>query len=186
MPNVFEAMLNTLKMSIDNTDKKEKKAPLHTGEVTNCWVYYTMLHEFLRYEEVGLNTTTDDEVNEMLKDAMKMCKPQLKRLEEFMVEEGIPLPGLPGKKPISNGNDIPLGAKLTDDELANGISLKVAGAIIQCATGQAQVVRNDIGYIWIKFQLEMITFGTTLKALMRKRGWLRVPPHYYPPGMPEK
>ncbi|MFC3883815.1 DUF3231 family protein [Bacillus songklensis] len=79
---------------------------------------------------------------------------------------------------------MPLGAKLTDDEIANGVSLKMATAIVNCATGQAQAIRNDLGNIWVEFQIEMLTFGTTLKTLMRKRGWLRVPPYYNPSGAP--
>jgi hypothetical protein len=26
--------------------------------------------------------------------------------------------------------------------------------------------------------------GFKLKTIMRKRGWIKVPPYYYPPGMP--
>lgn len=184
MPNPFEAFWNTIKMSIDNLD--EPKHPLHTGEVTSCWIYYTALKEFIRYEEVGLNTTNDDEVREMLTDAIKMCESQTRRLEDFMVKEGIPLPELPAKKPKSDVNAVPLGAKLTDDEIANGISAKIAVGIVECATGQAQAIRNDIGFMWVKFQTELLTFGTPLKALMKKRGWIRVPPYYYPPGMPKQ
>jgi hypothetical protein len=29
-------------------------------------------------------------------------------------------------------------------------------------------------------------FGTSLKNTMRKRGWIKVPPYYYPPGMPKQ
>ena len=38
----------------------------------------------------------------------------------------------------------------------------------------------------VKFQTELLTFGTPLQALMKKRGWIRVPPYYYPPGMPKQ
>ncbi|QOR64823.1 DUF3231 family protein [Cytobacillus suaedae] len=184
MPNPFESFWNTLKLSIDNVN--ESKHPLHTGEVTICWTYYTALKEFIRYEEIGLNTTDDDEVKEMLKDAKKLCESQTKRLEEFMLMEGIPLPELPSKKPKSDLNEVPLGVKFTDDELTNGVSIKVATAIIECATGQAQAIRTDLGLMWVEFHTELLTFGTTLKSLMRKRGWIRVPPYYYPPGMPKK
>ena len=184
MPNPFEAFWNTIKLSMDNLD--EPKNPLHTGEVTTCWMYYTALKEAISYEELGLNTTNDDEVREMLHDALNMCTAQATILENFMVQEGIPLPEVSSRKPKSEGSAVPLGVKLTDDQLANGISLKVAAGIVECATGQSQGIRSDLTIMWIRFQSEFLTFGFTLKTLMIKRGWLKVPPYYYPPGMPNE
>ena len=66
MANPFEAVLNTLKLSMDSTD--ESGNPLHVIEVGDCWKYLTIVEEFIRYEEIGLNTTSDDEVREMLVD----------------------------------------------------------------------------------------------------------------------
>lgn len=180
MPNLFEAVINTFRTLIDN----EPKAPLHTGEVTSCWFYYTALKEAIRFEEAGLNMTTDNEVVEMLKDAIKLCESQAKRIERFMVSEGIPLPETSAPKPKSNPNEVPLGVKLTDDEIANGVSIKMAAANLECGMGQSQSIRNDVGFMWLEFQVEILTFGATLKTLMRKRGWIKVPPYYYPPGKP--
>lgn len=182
MSNSLEAIWNSIMVSIDHVD--EPKHPLHTGEVTNCWIYYNGMKEFIKYEEMGLNTTTDDEVREMLIDAIKVCSSQVKKLEEFMFQEGIPLPDSPAKKPKADSDEIPLGVKFTDDEITNAVSIKIAGAIIECATGEAQAVRNDLGLMWFKFHSELFTFGATLKTLMIKRGWIRIPPYYYPPGKP--
>jgi Protein of unknown function (DUF3231) len=180
LSNLFEAIINSIKVSTDY----DTKHPLHTGEVTGCWVYYTAIKEFLRFEEAGLNTTNDDELIEMLKDAHKVCSSQVEIIENFMIQEGIPLPELPSPKTNSSNKEVPLGVKLTDDEIANGVGIKVATAIINSAAGQAQSVRNDFGQMMLRFNLEMVTFGSTLKSLMRKRGWLRIPPYYIPPGSP--
>jgi hypothetical protein len=105
MPNLVEAIWNTLKISFDNTN--ETKSPLHVIEVGDCWKYITMVEEFIRYEEMGLNTTTDDEVIEMLTDVIKVCETQVKQLSEFMKKEGIPLPDVSSQKPNSNSKEIP-------------------------------------------------------------------------------
>lgn len=122
MSNLVESVINSIKVSIDY----DAKHPLHTGEVTDCWVYYTAIKEFIRFEEAGLNTTNDDEVKEMLNDAIRVCSSQAKKLEKFMLKEGIPLPDLPSPKPKSDNKDIPLGVKVTDNEIANGVGLKVS------------------------------------------------------------
>lgn len=179
MPNPFEAFWSILRTITDN---EKHQTPLHVGEVMGCWTYLTALVEMLRFEEAGLNTTTDDEVKEMLNAAYKLCKSQADRLEAFLKKEGIPLPETTPPKPNSSPNNIPAGVRITDDELANGVSIKVALGIIECATGQAQSIRTDVSMMWIEFQSEMLTFSATLKALLRQRGWLKVPPFFYPSG----
>lgn len=178
MPNPFEALWNTLKSATDY----DTKTPMHVGEVMICWTYLTALKEMLRYEEAGLNTTTDDEVTEMLNDALKLCKSQADRLENFLIKEGVSLPNTSAPKPKSSPMDVPAGVKITDDELANGVSIKIATAVVECAVGQSQSIRKDVGMMWVEFQSEMLIFSTTLKALMKQRGWLKVPPLYYPSG----
>lgn len=182
MGNPVEAIWNLLKVKIDN----EEKSPLHVIEVGDCWTYLTTLEEFIRYEEVGLNTTTDDEVKEMLVDAVKLCEYQARTLSQFMRQEGVPLPDVTAAKPQSDPNQIPLGVKLTDDEIANGVAFKMVTLMTMCGKGHADAIRNDIGTMWLKFYIEIVAFGTTLKTLMKKRGWLKVPPYYYPPGMPKQ
>ncbi|RFU66389.1 DUF3231 family protein [Peribacillus saganii] len=181
MSNIFEALINTIKTAMD----EDTQTRLHTGEVTLCWLYYTSMSEALGYEEDALNMSTDGEVLEMLNDAIKTCGSQVKRLEQFLMREGVPLPAMPARKPKSDPEEAPLGVKLTENEIANGVSAKVAYMNIQCATVQSQSIRNDVALMFMEFQAELLTFGATLKPLMKKRGWLRIPPYYYPPGVPE-
>jgi hypothetical protein len=184
MPNPIEAIWNTIKISIDNTN--ESKTPLHVIEAGDCWTYLALVEEFIRYEEVGLNTTTDDEVKEMLTDVIQICESQVKQLSKFMKKEGIPLPDVTSAKPNSEPKDIPLGVKLNDIEIANGVTFKLVTCLQACSKSQADAIRNDLGMMWLGFYLEWSVFGTTLKTLMRKRGWLKVPPYYYPPGSPKQ
>jgi hypothetical protein len=183
MPNPVEAIWNTLKVMVNNTN--EPKSPLHVIEVGDCWKYVTMVEEFLRYEEMALNTTTDDEVKEMVIDLIKLCESQIKKISQFMKKEGVPLPDVTSSKPNSESKEVPLGVKLTDVEIANGIAFKLVTCLQACAIGQASAIRIDVGMMFFGFYIEWSTYGPTLKTLMRKRGWLKVPPYYYPPGSPK-
>lgn len=180
MPNVIEGFLHMMKSLVDD----EPKPPMHIGEAMSCWTYLTGLEEALVYEHVGLSTTTDPQVRNMLNDAIRLCENQVKILQDVMLQEGIPLPTPTSVKPKSEPENIPQGVKLTDEELANGVSLKVAAAIITSATTAAQTIRNDLAIMWVRFQMEQMTFGATLKTMMRQRGWIKVPPYYLPPGRP--
>ncbi|WP_078548899.1 DUF3231 family protein [Litchfieldia alkalitelluris] len=180
MINILESLLNTLKLEVDN----EPKSPLHVGEVTSCWMYVALMDEASIFMQAGLNMTNDDVLRKVLIESLKQCDKQSQKLRNFMKNEGVHLPSVSEPRPDSDPNDVPLGAKLTDNEIANGVSIKTATAIIHCATSASQSIRNDVGTMWIEFMSDKLVFGVSLKTLMRERGWIKVPPYYYPPGMP--
>lgn len=180
MPNIFEAIIDYMKTTFDN----EPKSRPHIGEVMGCWLYYTAIAEEIPALEASLNTTVDDELINLLKKSKKLAEHQMNILKAFMIEEGIPLPPVSEPKPKSDPNSVPLGVKVTDNEIANFISAKVATNIIMCSTNMSQCIRNDIGLMWARFHSEKMVFGMELKTAMRKRGWIKVPPYYYPPGAP--
>lgn len=122
----------------------------------------------------------------MLTDILKTCESHKKELNQFMIKEGIPLPDVTSPKPKSSSKDIPLGVKLTDEEIANGVAFKLVVCLQACGKGQADSIRNDVGMMWLGFYLEWVTVGKVLKTLMIKRGWIKVPPYYYPPGTPQQ
>ncbi|HEU4963634.1 MAG TPA: DUF3231 family protein [Bacilli bacterium] len=180
MSNVLEALKNVLLSYVDN----EPKPPLHVGEAMACWTYLAVMNEAISFEECTFHMTRDPELKKAIQDGIKMCASQSGRMETFMRREGIELPAGSQHKPQSDPQAVPSGAKLTDDEIANAMSIKVGAAVMACANAAVQSIRNDVGQMWIEFQAEQLVYGATLKTLMRKRGWLKVPPPYIPPGMP--
>nr|WP_307467278.1 DUF3231 family protein [Paenibacillus harenae] len=180
LTNVFEAVKDVMKTLIDD----EPKPPLHIGEAMTCWTYLTMLEEEVANVQIGLNTTTDTELLDALHASMELAKAQSKELRDFMLQEGVTLPPVSELKPKSEPGTVPMGVKLTDDEIANALSIKLVANYMMCATGAVQSVRNDIGLMFVKFQAEKLKFGASLKTLMRRRGWIKIPPYYVPNGLP--
>ncbi len=178
MANIFEALVDYMKKTYDD----EPKTPLHVGEVMGCWLYYTALAEEIPALEICLNTTIDDELSIIVKEGKDLGESQLNRLEAFMLEEGIPLPRADAHKPKTDPNAIPPGVKATDNEIANLLSVKVVSNILMCATNMTQCIRGDMEKIWVELQSEKMLYGSKLKMLMRKRGWIKVPPYYTPSG----
>lgn len=180
MTNVLEAAIDVLKTLIDD----EPKPPLHIGEAMSCWTYLTMLEEEKANVQIGLNTTTDSELLDTLNASMDLAIAQAHQLRDFMLKEGVTLPPVSERKPLSEPDSVPMGVKLTDDEIANALSIKVVANYMMCASGSVQSVRNDVGMMFVKFQAEKLKFGASLKTLMRKRGWIKIPPYYVPNGLP--
>jgi hypothetical protein len=44
----------------------------------------------------------------------------------------------------------------------------------------------DVGLMWTEFLQNNIVFGAPLKEMMERRGWLKQPPFYHPPGLPNQ
>jgi hypothetical protein len=179
VPDILQAAKNVVQSFIDD----EPESPIHIGEAMSCWTMLATIVETQVQTEAGINSTTDPELSKALHEAVKMFNSQKERLTEFMRLEGVHLPPVSESKPISDPNSVPLGVKLTDNQLANSLKIKVELAITTCANAAAQTLRNDVGLMWGKFLQEYITFETTFISLMRKRGWLKIPPYYYPPGL---
>jgi hypothetical protein len=183
MANPIEGIWNALKLTFEKIN--EPKSLLHVIEVGDCWTYITAVEEFIRSEEIGLNTSSDNDITSMLTDVIRICESHVQKLSTFMRNEGIPLPDVTSAKPKSTQKDIPLGVKLTDGEIANGIVLKLTLCLQLCAKGQSDALRSDLGMMWYGFYSEWVNTGVSLKSLMIERGWLKFPPYYNPPGTPE-
>ncbi len=97
-------------------------------------------------------------------------------MSEFMRKEGVSLPNAPEDKPQSDPNAIPIGAKFTDNELANTLMINFVVAADMCAASASQSLRTDLGLMFLKFQTEKLSLGFKAKEIMQKKGWLKVPP----------
>jgi spore coat protein CotF len=177
--------LQALKSVVQSVIKDENKTPLHIGEAMGCWIFIALAGETQVQTEAGINSTTDPELRKALQEAVNMFKSEKERISVFMRKEGVPLPPLSESKPISDPNSVPLGVKLTDNELANSLKKKISMSITNCSQAASQSLRTDVNLMWAVIMQEHITFLTTFKSLMRKRGWLKVPPPYDPSGLPQ-
>lgn len=180
MTNIFESLKDLFTPMADN----ERKNPLHIGEVNHFWLLLTLIEEGIMIFQLALNTTTDDQLMHALSNGHQSAKEASQRMRTFFINEGIPLPPSSEDKPKSDPNAVPLGVKYTDEEIANLISAKVAAEITLIGQGLALCVRNDACKLLMEVQVEIFKYGSSLKKMMRERGWLKVPPYYYPPGAP--
>ncbi|MBG9451508.1 hypothetical protein ABE67_20115 [Cytobacillus firmus] len=182
MRNPFEAIKETIKNFADN----EPKPPLHVGEVMDLWTLYTAFHEAHSLYYIALNMTKDSELLHTIRSSIEGSKADTKMIEDFLLKEGVPLSLTNAEKPLSNPDSVPEGVKLTDGEIANLISVKLAASLTFCAQAMSKTVRTDVGLMFFTLQVHLMEIASPLKNLMRKRGWLRIPPSYMPPGTPER
>lgn len=151
----------------------------------DLWTAFTAFNEAHILYQIALNSTIDTELTHALQTAYKSSNTDTKRIQDFLLKEGVPLPLVNSPKPISKPNSIPEGAKLTDDEIANLVSVKVATSIAFCADAMSKTIRSDVGMLFFEIQVNLMKYAASLKNLMKKRGWLRMPLTYNPTGLPQ-
>lgn len=154
--------------------------PMHVGEVMALWTYMVAVKEARALCLLMSNHTSDTDLRQTMQHFMKQIEePQAQELMQFMRKEGIQLPEATADKPDSNEKDVPPGAKYTDDEIANILVAKLEALIGIACQGMMQALRDDVaGMLW-RFQQELWAEGVSLKKMMQKRGWLKIPPYYY-------
>lgn len=178
MLNILGAAADTIKSMITQDDNQ----PLHLGEAYNCWIYLAGLQLSKVSVQIALNTTKDAQLTSILNEDLQLNNDQQKKLHDFMISEGVTLP--PGHEdlPKSDAGSIPLGVMMTDEVIANDLSIKIASLIMMAAGGSTQAIRNDVGAMFAQFLSVKLLLGSRLKLLMRERGWIKVPPFFAPPG----
>src|SRR5699024_3957410 len=103
-------------------------------------------------------------------------------LSELMRLEGIPLSDASSTNPESNPEAIPLGAKFTDSEIINTLNINFVIVSDMYATDVSQSLRTEISHLLRKVHTGKLALGLKANEIMRSKGWLKVPPAYYPPG----
>jgi hypothetical protein len=173
--NPFEVLKDAFGPLLDG-----EKKHLHVGEVMNLWFYLNSSEQSLRSEQIAYNIVQDEDLKEKLEDVIhNVHRPIITELQQFFKQEGIPLPETTPEKPIGDYRTLPEGAKFSDEEIANFLAYNQVLGIMQAARGLTEAVRADVGYLFAKYQMMKVTFALTLRPLMEKKGWLRVPPFYY-------
>ncbi|RBP96149.1 uncharacterized protein DUF3231 [Cytobacillus firmus] len=171
--NYFETLFDTIKPFLDG-----EKKPLNTLEASNLWLYAGMGQNTLRLEEVWINTVQDNEFKEIITSVFHVHKEIVNDLNEFLLQEGVPLPKPSAPKPIADYQSIPDGARFTEQEIANLLSFNLLIAMTQGMRIITESIRADVGFMVSKFLLKHISVSIPLKQLMLERNWILEAPPY--------
>lgn len=153
-----------------------KDEPLHYGEVFDIWASNLAGNAFVAGYQVLLNHAGDDDLKKLLKEAISICQQQNKQIEELLKENGIGLPPAPPERPDICLNDIPVGARVQDPEIAAILSVDTAAALVACSQIIGKSIREDIATMYGQFHTQKAALGAKLLRLNKEKGWLIPPP----------
>ncbi|MFJ8235396.1 DUF3231 family protein [Ureibacillus sp. NPDC094379] len=154
--------------------------PMHYGEVFGTWTFLFTAKGTIAGYQTHLNHAGDEDLQKLLKEAIKGGQQEIQQIETLLKANGIGLPPTPPERPEASLEDIPVGARFADPEIAAMLSANIAAGLVACSTIMGQSIREDIAMMFGQFHIQMAALGAKALRLNKEKGWLVPPPlHLY-------
>ncbi len=169
-------LLRRMLMS-SNTGRDE--LPLHYGEIFGAWSYLLSMKGAMAKYQTLINHTGDHDLRKYLEDYIRnLVKPQMNEIENLLKANGIGLPPTPPERPIASMENIPVGARFNDVEIAGGAITDISAGLLACSQIMGQSLREDIAMMFGQFHLAIAQQGAALLRLNKDKGWVVKPPSF--------
>ncbi|OXM15780.1 DUF3231 family protein [Paenibacillus herberti] len=153
-----------------------KDEPLHYGEIFSIWTYSAGVKGMVSAYQAFHSHAGDKDLKNILSDLVDQAKKQIKEVDALLTENGIaPAPALPERPPVAL-EDIPVGARFTDPEIAAAISLDMSAGLVGCSQIMGMSIREDVGALFLKYHTAKTSDGLKILEMNKEKGWLIPPP----------
>lgn len=153
-----------------------KKEPLHYGEAYDLWQFSmaakgcASVYRALRYH------AGDKDLKELIGDVINQSELEFAECDELLIHSGLaPSPGLP-ERPEARLEDIPVGARFTDLEIAGMLSVDAAAGLVICSQVMGKCIREDVAALFAKYHTTKAAIGLKALRMNKEKGWLVPPP----------
>lgn len=161
-------------MGILNGNPKDE--PLHYGEVFSIWTSSMAAKGAVSCYQAYLNHAGDKDLKKILDDLIDQAKLEIKELDKLLSDNGVAsTPVMPDRPPVKL-EDIPVGARFTDPEIAAKIAADASLGLVACSQVMAQCIREDVGALFAKYHLTKAALGARILKMNKEKGWLIPPP----------
>jgi hypothetical protein len=157
-------------------DGNPKNEPMHYGEIHGVWhasfkenLSLSAYHAF-RYH------AGDKDLKEIIDDAIKLSKHNIEECDTLLTHNGVTAPPMSPDKPEAKHEEIPIGARFTDQEISATLAHDMAAGLVMCSSIMGLSIREDIGALFMKYHSAKAALGLRILRLSKKKGWLIPPP----------
>lgn len=153
-----------------------KEEPLHFGEVFDVWAFSMKAKGCISVYQAYEYHAGDNDLKNILKDLINQAELEVKECDQILTQNGVaPSPSLPAR-PETKLEDIPVGARITDPEIASLASTDIAASMVACSQVMGKSIREDIGLLFGKYHITKAALGLKMLQLSKEKGWLIPPP----------
>src|SRR5690554_5049492 len=122
------------------------------------------------------NHVGDEDLQKLLEEAIELEKQEMKQLETVLKENGVGLPPTPPERPNACLDDIPVGARYNDNEIAASLAGEVAAGLVSCSKLMGESIREDLALMYGQFHAQKAALCAKILRLNKEKGWLVPPP----------
>jgi len=153
-----------------------KDEPMHYGEIFSVWQASMVAKGTVSCYQAFLNHAGDKDLKKILEAHIDQAKLVIKECDTLLTDNGIATtPVMPDRPPVKL-EDIPIGARFSDPEMAAKIACDTSLALVACSEVMGQSIREDIGALFAKYHLTNTALGVKILQLTKEKGWLIPPP----------
>ncbi|MGG3838596.1 DUF3231 family protein [Paenibacillus dendritiformis] len=164
-----------------------KDEPLHYGETYDVWAFSMKAKGCISVYRAYHYHAGDKDLKNILGDLINQAELEEKECDQILISNGIaPSPTLPDR-PEAKLEEIPVGARLTDQEITSMIAADTAASMVVCSQIMGKSIREDIAALFGKYHLTKAAIGLKILEMSKEKGWLVPPPlHVKRPELVEK
>lgn len=153
-----------------------KDQPLHYGEIYSVWMASTVAKGLVSSFQAYINHAGDKNLKKILEELIEQAKLEIKECDALLTQNGIlPAPSLP-ERPPAKLEDIPVGARFTDQEIGAMIAASTSAGLVACSQIMGQCIREDVAALFAKYHLTKEALGARILQLGKEKGWIIPPP----------
>lgn len=163
-----------------------KDEPLHYGEAYSIWQFSTLAKGCISVCRLLQYHAGDTELKEVLEDFINQAELEVSECDQILLNNGItPSPSLPDR-PEAKLEDIPVGARFTDQEISVIIAVDASAGLVACSQIMGITLREDIGVLFAKYHATKAALGLRIVRISKEKGWVIPPPlHVQRPAKPD-
>jgi hypothetical protein len=149
-----------------------KDEPLHYGEIYDVWQFSMKAKGCISAYRAYQYHAGDKDLKKTLGDLINQAELEVSECNTILTHNGItPSPGLP-ERPEVETEDIPVGARFTDQEIAAMIAANTAIELVTCSQIMGKCIREDVAALFAKYHATKATLGLKILRMSKEKGWL--------------
>jgi hypothetical protein len=153
-----------------------KDEPLHYGEIYGVWQFSMKAKGCISAYRLFQYHAGDKDLKKILGDLISQAELEVRECDTILTNNGIaPSPSLPDR-PEAKLEDIPIGARFTDQEIASMIAADTSMGLVACSQIMGKSIREDVGALFAKYHVTKAALGLRILELSKEKGWLIPPP----------
>ncbi|MCP3775796.1 DUF3231 family protein [Paenibacillus sp. MZ04-78.2] len=153
-----------------------KNEPMHYGEIYDVWQFSMKAKGCVSLYRAYQFHAGDRDLKNLLGDFIDQAELEISECDTILTNNGIaPSPALP-QRPEAKLEDIPIGARLSDPEIASLIAVDSSAGLVACSQIMGKCIREDIGILFAKYHVTKAALGLNILRMSKEKGWLIPPP----------